>query len=78
MSGAYASTRTGASAGEEAEGAGLSATWRNPPGARPDGSGLERSIQVIKVRGSSHVTQRRKLLIQQGGLAVEPFAPAAP
>ena len=38
---------------------------------------LERSIQVLKMRGSAHVTEKRKLRIHQGGLQVEPFAAAA-
>jgi circadian clock protein KaiC len=45
---------------------------------RTNGHGLERSIQVLKMRGSPHVAEKRKLHIQQGGLAVEPFAQASP
>jgi len=29
------------------------------------------------MRGSPHVTEKRKLIIQQGGLTVESFPPAA-
>jgi circadian clock protein KaiC len=35
--------------------------------------GLQRTIQVLKMRGSPHVTEKRKLRIVQGGLAVEPL-----
>lgn len=37
-----------------------------------EGRSLERSIRVLKMRGSSHVTERRRLLIESGGLRVEP------
>jgi circadian clock protein KaiC len=36
---------------------------------------LRRTIQVLKMRGSPHVTERRKLTIRHGGLSVEPLAP---
>lgn len=34
---------------------------------------LQRSIRVMKMRGSAHATERRKLSIVPGGLRVEPF-----
>jgi circadian clock protein KaiC len=34
---------------------------------------LERTIRVLKMRGSSHVTARRRLTIEPGGLNVEPM-----
>jgi circadian clock protein KaiC len=33
---------------------------------------LDRSIRVIKMRGSKHSTERRRLIIEQGGLKIEP------
>lgn len=35
------------------------------------GRDLDRTIQVLKMRGSPHVTEQRKLIIGQGGLRVE-------
>ena len=32
---------------------------------------LERTIRVLKMRGSAHSTERRRLIIEQGGLRVE-------
>jgi circadian clock protein KaiC len=37
------------------------------------GYDLERTIRVLKMRGSSHVTEKRKLTILPGGLRVEPL-----
>lgn len=36
---------------------------------------MERSIRVLKMRGSNHANDRRKLAIQPGGLRVETFPP---
>ena len=36
---------------------------------------LERSIRVLKMRGSPHATDRRRLFIEQGGLRVDGIAP---
>jgi len=41
-----------------------------------DGADLQRSIRVLKMRGSAHVTAKRKLDIGHGGLAVKHFAQA--
>jgi circadian clock protein KaiC len=37
---------------------------------------LERTIRVLKMRGSNHATQQHRLEIVQGGLAVEPLGAA--
>jgi circadian clock protein KaiC len=35
------------------------------------GRDLERSMRVLKMRGSSHATERRKIVIEPGGIRVE-------
>lgn len=40
------------------------------------GRDLDRTIQVLKMRGSAHVTERRRLVIEHGGLRVEHLPPA--
>ena len=35
------------------------------------GRDLERTIQVLKMRGSPHVTEKRELHLEQGGLRIE-------
>jgi circadian clock protein KaiC len=40
-----------------------------------EGRDMERSMRVLKMRGSAHVTARRKITIEPGGLRVEPLAP---
>jgi circadian clock protein KaiC len=35
------------------------------------GRELERSMRVLKMRGSSHATERRKIVIEPGGIRVE-------
>ena len=39
---------------------------------------LERTIQVLKMRGSAHITSKRRLFIEPGGLRVGPMKPHAP
>jgi circadian clock protein KaiC len=36
------------------------------------GREIERSMRVLKMRGSAHVTERRRIFIEPGGLRVEP------
>jgi circadian clock protein KaiC len=38
-----------------------------------DAPDLERTMRVLKMRGSSHETRQRRLVIQSGGLRVEPL-----
>jgi circadian clock protein KaiC len=42
-------------------------------GYRQVGAELERTLRVVKMRGSSHVTEQRRLTIIPGGLRVEPL-----
>ena len=59
------------------EGARPSATRQSPPGARSDAPAGQIHFPILEMRGSPHVTEKRKLIIQQGGLTVESFPPAA-
>jgi circadian clock protein KaiC len=43
-----------------------------------EGQDLERTIRVLKMRGSSHVTEKRRLQILPGGLKVEPIPVFSP
>ena len=43
-----------------------------------DGDDVQRTLRVLKMRGSSHVTERRRLSIIPGGLRVEPLTPSVP
>jgi circadian clock protein KaiC len=38
-----------------------------------EGRELQRSMRVLKMRGSSHATERRQIMIEPGGIRVEPW-----